>query len=62
MEEHRIPEKEVQETDEKPSKRWEDGVRENAVMLLGIRARKTEAKDRESWRQYTEEVKARYGL
>lgn len=42
MEENRLAQKELQETIhcktqiEKPRKRWEDGVRDNAVMLLGI--------------------------
>jgi hypothetical protein len=32
------------------------------VKLLGIKAWKTEAKDRKFWRQRIEEAKAQYGL
>jgi hypothetical protein len=46
----------------KPRKRWECGLRENVVEVLGIRARKTKAKNRESWRQRIEEAKAPFGL
>jgi hypothetical protein len=34
-----------------PRKRWEDGVREDAVVLFGTRVWKTIAKDKGSWRQ-----------
>jgi hypothetical protein len=67
-EEHRIPKEELQQTINckrrkgQPRKRWKDGVREDAIMLPGTRAWKTKAKDRESWKQRTEEVKTRYGL
>jgi hypothetical protein len=67
-EENRMPKKALQQTIHgnrrvgKPRKRWEDGMREDAVELLGIRAWKTKAKDREFWRQRIEEAKARYGL
>jgi hypothetical protein len=40
-------------------RRWEDGVRDDGVVLLGTRACKTKAKGRESWRQRIEEAKAR---
>jgi hypothetical protein len=46
----------------KPRKRWEDAVREDSIKLLETNAWKTEAKDRQLWRQYIEEAKARYGL
>jgi hypothetical protein len=42
-----------------PRKRWEDGVREDAITLLCTLAWKAKAKDRESWRQCTED---RFGL
>jgi hypothetical protein len=51
-----------QEKGRKPQEKWEDGVREDVVVLLGTRAWKTEAKDKESWRQRIEEAKARFGL
>ena len=57
MEEHRIPEKALQQTVHckrrigKARRQLDDGVREDAVMLLATRAWKTKAKDRESWRQ-----------
>jgi hypothetical protein len=68
MEKHCIPQKALQQTVncerqvEKQRKRWEHGERKDDVMLLGIRAWKTETKDRESWRQRIEEAKALYGL
>jgi hypothetical protein len=46
----------------KPRKRWEDAVWEDSYKLLGMKARKTKAKDRQFWRQHIEEAKARYGL
>jgi hypothetical protein len=48
-----IPKKAVQQTIHskrrvgKPRKRWEDGVREDAIELLGMRAWKIKAKERE---------------
>ena len=57
MEANRVPRKTLQQTIHckrrigKPRKRWEDGMREDAVMLLGLLAWKTKAKGRESWRQ-----------
>ena len=54
VEDHHIPQNALQQTIHckrwigKPRKRCEAGVREDAVMLLGIRAWKTKAKDRES--------------
>jgi hypothetical protein len=69
MEEHCIPKIKSpatnnlqQENGRKPRKRWENGAREDAIILLGIRAWKTEAKDREFWRQHIEKVKASFGL
>jgi hypothetical protein len=46
----------------KPRERWEDGVRDDGIMLLGTQPSKTKAKDRESWRQCIEWAKARCGL
>jgi hypothetical protein len=37
-------------------------VWENSIKLLGMKAWKTKAKDRQFWRQHIEEAKARYGL
>ena len=68
MEDHRIPKKALQQTIHskrrvgKPRKRWEDGVGEDAIMLLDTQAWKTKAKDKQSWRQRIEEAKARFGL
>jgi hypothetical protein len=68
MEKNRMPKKALQQTTHgkrcvgKPRKRWEDGVREDAVELLGIWAWKAKGKDTEFWRQRIEEAKARYGL
>jgi hypothetical protein len=39
-------------------KRWEDGVREDPIMLLATWAWKTKTKDRESWWQCIEKAKA----
>ena len=47
---------------EKPRERWEDGVRDDGIMLLGTQASKTKAKDGESWRQCIEGAKAMFGL
>jgi hypothetical protein len=64
MEKHCIPKKALQQTIYsnrrigKPRKRWEDKVRENAVMLLGIQPSKTKVKDEEFWRQRIKEAKA----
>jgi hypothetical protein len=46
----------------KPGKRWEDAVQEDSIKLLGTKAWKTKAKDRQFWRQCIEEAKAQYGL
>ena len=46
----------------KPRERWEDGVRDDGIMLLGTQASKTKAKDGESWRQCIEGAKAIFGL
>jgi hypothetical protein len=46
----------------KPRKRWEDGMREDTIMLLGTQAWKTKAKGRESSKQHFEEAKAQNGL
>jgi len=46
----------------KPRERWDDGVREDGIMLLGTQASQTEAKGRESWKQCIEGAKARFGL
>jgi hypothetical protein len=68
MKENRIPKKALRQTIHckrwvgKPRKRLEDAAREDAVGLLGIRAWKIKASDREFWRQCIEEAKARYGL
>ena len=68
MEEHHIPKKALQQRILSNSrvgkcrKRWKDGVREDAVTLLGIQTWKTKAADRESWRQHTKEAKDRFGL
>jgi hypothetical protein len=68
MNDERIPKKALQQTIYgkgavgKARKRWEDVVREDSVTLLGTKARKTEARDRQFWRQRIEEAKARYGL
>jgi hypothetical protein len=64
MKEHHIPKKALHQTIHckiqvgELRKQWEDGVREDAIELLGIQAWKTKAKDREFWRQCTEEAKA----
>jgi hypothetical protein len=42
----------------KPRKRWEDAVREDSIKLLGTKAWKAKAKDRQFWRQRIEEAKA----
>jgi hypothetical protein len=68
MEERRISKKVLQQTIHcnrragEPRERWEDGLREDAIELLGIRAWKTKAKRREFWRLRIEEAKAPYGL
>jgi hypothetical protein len=41
----------------KPRKQWQDGVKEDAIELLGTRAWRTEAKGREFWKQHIEEAK-----
>ncbi|KAJ4440212.1 hypothetical protein ANN_08351 [Periplaneta americana] len=46
----------------KPRKRWEDKVRKGAVNILGIRAWKTKARDRQYWKRHIEEAKAQIGL
>jgi hypothetical protein len=68
MEEHQIPKKALQPRIHNKSrvgkcrKRWKDGVREDAVTLLGIQTWKTKATDGESWRQHTKEAKDQSGL
>jgi hypothetical protein len=69
MEEHRITKKALQQRICSKSrvgkcrKIWKDGVREDAVTLLGIiKTWKTKATDTESWRQHTEDAKDRFGL
>ena len=46
----------------KPRKRWEDVVGEDAIMILCMRAGKTNAKYGEPWRQRTVEAKAQFWL
>jgi len=46
----------------KPKERWEDGVRDDVIMLLGTQASKNKAKNRKSWRQCIEGAKAIFGL
>ena len=46
----------------KPRERWEDGVRDDGIMLLGTQASETKAKDREFWKQCIEGAKARCEL
>jgi len=46
----------------KPRESWEDGVREDGIMLLGTQASKTKAKCREFWRQCMEGAKALFWL
>jgi hypothetical protein len=46
----------------KPRKSLEDGMTEDAIALLGTRAWKTKAKDRESWRQCMNKAKAQFGM
>jgi hypothetical protein len=46
----------------KPRKRWEDAVWEDSIKLLGTKAWKTKAKDRQFWRQCIGEATAQYGL
>ena len=46
----------------KPRERWEYGVRDDGIMLLGTLASETKAKSRESRRQCIERAKARFGL
>ena len=45
----------------KPRESWEDGVRDDGIMLLGTQASKTKAKHRESWRQCTEGLRQYLG-
>jgi hypothetical protein len=45
-----------------PRERWEDGVMDDGIMLLGTQASETIDKDRKCWRQCTEGAKARFGL
>jgi hypothetical protein len=35
----------------KPRKRWEDAVQDDSTKLLGTKAWKTKAKDKQFWRQ-----------
>jgi hypothetical protein len=62
MELHRLPKKSRQQGIHckrrigNPRKRWEDEMKDDVVMLLGIRTWKTKAKDGESWRQRIEEA------
>jgi hypothetical protein len=42
--------------------RWEDVVREDSIKVLGTKAWKIKAKDRQFWTQRIEEAKAPYGL
>jgi hypothetical protein len=64
VEEYRIPTKALQHTIhskrrvKKHWKRWEDGVREDPVILRGTWALKTETKDTESWGQCIETARA----
>ena len=68
MEERRITKKALQQRISSKSrvgkcrKSWKDGVREDAVTLLGIQTWETKAIDTESWRQHTEKAKDRFGL
>jgi hypothetical protein len=41
---------------------WEDVVREDSIKVLGTKAWKIKAKDRQFWTQRIEEAKAPYGL
>ena len=44
----------------KPRERWEDGVRDDGIMLLDTQASKTKANDRESWGQCIERAKGKF--
>jgi hypothetical protein len=46
----------------KPKEWWEDGVRDDGIMLLGTQASKSKTKYMESWWQCIEGSKARFGL
>ena len=66
--EHRMPKEVLQQIIHskrrvgKPRERWEDGVRDDSIMLLGTPASKSKGKGRESWKQCIEGVKAIFGL
>jgi hypothetical protein len=68
MNDKRIPKNALQQTIHgkraagKPRKRWEDAVQEDSIKLLGTKAWKRKAKDRQFWRQRIEEANAQYGL
>jgi len=46
----------------RPKKRWEDGVKEDSVNMIGVRNWKEGAKNRENWRHLLGKAKARFGL
>lgn len=68
MEEERIPKKILRERvygirpRERPRQRWEDSVDADSKTLLGVGNWRTRALDRNAWRRYIREAKARYGL
>jgi hypothetical protein len=46
----------------KTQKRWEDGVTDGAITLLGTRAGRTKATDRHSWKRHIQKATAQSGL
>jgi hypothetical protein len=46
----------------RPRTRWADVVQRDALRLLGIRGWRRRAENRDEWRHFTRETKARKGL
>jgi len=47
---------------ERPRTRWADVVQRDALQLLGIREWRRRAENRDEWRRFMREAKARKGL
>ena len=68
MQDQRIPKKIMNATFDgkrsqgRPKNRWEDAVRKDAHLLLGIRNWKLGAVDREAWKRVLREAEAQIGL
>ena len=45
----------------KPREMWDDGGKDDGIMLLGTQASNTKAKYKESWKQCILGAKARFG-